>query len=136
MSRHPSAGSLMRITFTGTVQYSYQPGLITLADGTDISFDPNVHTAHVLAEGWSVGDVADTEHGRLTRSVDEQGYEHWRGPKGEVFHDDQVRPDRVVLVSTPRRPRPSTAPLPGLWLRFADRGRALLGALRSGRRTG
>ncbi|WP_331726009.1 hypothetical protein [Streptomyces sp. NBC_00470] len=131
MPDHPSAGCRMQIMFDGTVRASYQPGNITLADGTAISFDPDRHTARILTDGWNVGDVVDTDHDRLTRCIDAQGYEHWRRADGQIFHDDQVDPDRVVLVHPAIRcPMPRTARLLDLLRRARGRCRRLLRRVR------
>lgn len=114
--QHPTAGARIRMTLEGIVRDAYQPGIFTLGDGTHVSYTPGQHAVTILAAGWEPGDMIDTEHGVLTRVVDD-GYAFWRCTEFEPprdFHDDQVRTDdlRVILRVSPQ-PEQAPAPAPG-----------------------
>lgn len=111
MQQPPTAGAHIRMTIEGIVRDAYQPGIFTLSDGTHVSYTPGQHDVTVLAPGWEVGDMIDTEHGVLTRVVDD-GYAFWRCTEFEPprdFHDDQVRPAdlRVIRRATPAPEQPA-----------------------------
>lgn len=115
MEQHPTAGARIRMTLEGIVRDAYQPGIFTLGDGTHVSYTPGQHAVTVLAAGWEPGDMIDTEHGVLTRVVDD-GYAFWRCTEFEPprdFHDDQVRTGdlRVILRVSPQ---PEQAPAPAV----------------------
>lgn len=108
MTENVTAGARVRITVEGTVKDSYQEGHLTLADGTSVEYDPARHRTVVLSGGWMPGDIIESQHGRLIRSED-GGYPHWRRVTDNgLFHDDQVNPERVRVVS---RMRPQPEPL-------------------------
>ncbi|MFD7205907.1 hypothetical protein [Streptomyces sp. NPDC059893] len=92
------AGARIGITLEGTVQHTYQRGEITLADGSHVSYDPTRHQARILSDGWDPGDVIGTEHGALTRIL-QDGHPCWQRRGGhQIFHDDQINPERAVLL--------------------------------------
>lgn len=133
MEQHPTAGARIRMTIEGTVQHSWQPGLFTLGDGTHVSYTPGQHAVTVLAPGWEVGDIIDTEHGVLTRVVND-GYAHWRCTEFEPprdFHDDQVRPADVRVIH-----RVKPVPEPAAPVDYAARWRAVEALVSRARGTG
>lgn len=124
MEQHPTAGARVRMTIEGTVRDAYQPGIFTLGDGTHVSYTHGQHRVEILTPGWEVGDMIDTEHGVLTRVVND-GYAHWQCTEFEpprAFHDDQVRPDDVRVIL---RKSPAPEQVPGPVVDYAARWHAV-----------